>query len=266
MLKTFSILLLFSYSAMSMPNSFEVWFLSPDSKEAYLPERLLDKGVEIKKSVAQSNLQCQRMGEYCFDPQVGLYKMGGKKEILRDSDYTVIDKLEDHSDKRVAQGKEFKDTNCSGSGLFSMFCSKEKSKLKQAKLEIWIDTSSTMKQVDFEGYDQQCKRESFLRLLTTKCSFNEDAKVYIFDETKKQLGRMDRVCLNAGLNNSDRIIRDIKTSKASHLIVITDIFEASEKLINFVETTDVGLVKGIESPMFASDLKTHIPRLKKKCL
>lgn len=266
MMKLFSILLFISGSAMSMPKSFEIWFLSPDKKEAFLPSKFLEKKIEFNKSVAQGKLQCQRMGEHCFDPQVGLYKLGDKEEVIRDSDYTVVDELEDHSDKRVATGKAIEESVCDDSGLFSMFCNGKSSKeVKAAKFEIWVDTSSTMKQVDFAGYDEQCKRESFLRLIMTKCSFNKQAKVYIFDETKKQLGSMDRVCLNAGLNNADRIIRDIKISKTPHLVVITDIYEASEKLINFVETSTGGKVRGIESPMYASDLKKHVSPLQKKC-
>ncbi|MEX1099496.1 MAG: hypothetical protein WEB87_03655 [Bacteriovoracaceae bacterium] len=215
-----------------------------------------------------NNLQCQPMGDYCFDPQAGLYKMGDKDKIQQAADYSSVDSLEDYSDKRKALGKEREKADCSKGGFFELFCNEGKGAKKvSAKLELWIDTSSTMKQVDFAGYDDKmCQRESFLRLLSQECSFNQEMQVYAFNEVKKQLGKMDAVCLNSGLNNRDKIIRDIKISKAKHLIVVTDIYEADETLINFVESSGVGSVKGLKDPMFAADLKAQVKPLQKKCL
>ncbi|MCO4754564.1 MAG: hypothetical protein KC478_08775 [Bacteriovoracaceae bacterium] len=267
MIKLGLLFLFLSSSLMAMPKSFEIWFLSPDKREVFLPSKHLQKNIQYFRPVAQNDLQCQPMGEYCFDPQVGMYKLDDKNQVQANVDYTAADSLEDYSNKRVAKGSERKQASCEDGDFFSLFCNEGKAQSpKSAKVEVWVDTSSTMKQVDFAGYDTQCKRESFLRLITQDCSFNEEVKVYIFDEVKKQLGRMDRVCLNAGLNNRDRIIRDIKISKAAHLIIITDIFEADEKLLNFVETAGVGSVKGIEKPMYAADLKKFAPQLQKKCL
>lgn len=54
----------------SAPSVIEVWFLSAP-KTSNLESVLKEKNKTVK--LAQ-NLQCQPMGEYCFDPQFGLYK------------------------------------------------------------------------------------------------------------------------------------------------------------------------------------------------
>ncbi len=123
-----------------------------------------------------------------------------------------------------------------------------------------------MKQVDFAGHDKMCQREAFLRLVNRDCGFNQEMKVMGFNEAKKQLGTMQSVCLNHGLNSRDRLIRDIKNSDADHLVVITDIFEADETIINFIETSIGGSYKGVEKPIYASDLKAMAGDVRKKCL
>lgn len=266
-MKIFVLILFASLSTWAMPKKFEIWFLSPDTARSAIDSLPGEKGFLHSSLYAQSSLQCQPMGDYCFDPQVGMYRPGEEPLESATTDYRAADEMENHGYERKATGEERKDAVCDKDNLFDLFCAKSKSEKKsEAKFELWIDISSSMKQVDFPGFDQMCQRESFLRLLARDCSFNEKMQVYGFNEAKKQLGTMDSVCLNHGLNNRDRIIRDIKASDAKHLIVITDIFEADETLLNFVETSGGGSVKGVEKPMYAGDLKAQASGLRKKCL
>ena len=266
-MKFFVLGFLATLSAWAMPKKFEIWFLSPDQAQAAVL-KLESKGALSFKPLAQASLQCQPMGDYCFDPQVGMYKPGDKPLDNAPSDYSAADQLEDYKYERKATGDELKNATCDKNNLFDIFCGQAKTSKKKdiAKFEIWFDISSSMKQVDFPGFDKMCQRESFLRLLARDCSFNEEMQIHGFNEAKKQLGTIDSVCLNHGLNNRERIIRDIKASNAKHLIVITDIYEAEETLLNFVETSGAGSVKGVEKPLYAGDLKSLAGDLLKKCL
>ena len=88
-----ALLFTFSFNAMAKPKHFEVWFLSVDTV-SWL-EQVLPK-TKYSKQIA-TNLQCQQMGEYCFDPQVGLYKKGEEsKHIDEAAAYDSIDKQENY--------------------------------------------------------------------------------------------------------------------------------------------------------------------------
>lgn len=263
MKKIFLLLLLISNYAWAYPKHLEVWFLSID-RSAFLNPLL----PSTQYSPMTAKLQCQQMGDYCFDPQVGLYKIGEDKKIQEEMDYQAMDKLEKYDNIDPAKSVDRKIITCDKDGyFFDVFCGKAKSKgyKKKEKLEVWVDISSTMKQVDFDGFDSMCMRESFLRNLNAKCPLNEKMKVYMFDENRKELGAFDRVCLNAGLNQVKRIMRDIKTSKAKNLIIITDIFEASAEFVDFIEGKAKGIARGIDKPIYAKDLKKDIDRMQKMC-
>lgn len=264
MKKTLSLLLFVSVSAWGYPKHLEVWFLSIDRTS--FVEELIPK-TQFSPLYSRQKLQCQQMGDYCFDPQVGLYKRGEGDKVEEALDYQQMDKLEEYSDAGQASSIDREFIKCDkDSSFFDVFCGKaKKQKMSKSKLEIWVDISSTMKQVDFDGFDKMCRRESFLRTINDKCPLNKKMKVYMFDESRRELGAFDRVCLNAGLNQVDRIIRDIKTSKAKNLIIITDIFEADEKFINFIEVDAKGLVRGVDKPLYAKDIKKDIDRMYKMC-
>lgn len=264
MKKIFLLLLLTSNIAWAYPKHLEVWFLSID-RTSFI-DNLLPK-TQYSQMISRQKLQCQQMGDYCFDPQVGLYKLGDGDQVEEALDYQEIDKLESYSDAGEASSLDREFIKCDkNASFFDVFCGKAKKSPKdKSKLEIWVDISSTMKQVDFAGFDQMCKRESFLRAINSQCPLNQKMKVYMFDESKKELGAFDRVCLNAGLNQVKRIMRDIKASKAKNLIIITDIFEATEEFINFIEIDAKGITRGVEKPLYAKDIKKDIDRMYKMC-
>lgn len=263
----FVILLNLPLLAYSMPKKLEVWFISvTNNKQAINHLKKIDK-INNYRQIAQSKRQCQPMGEYCFDPQIGLYKKNGNNDILELSDYSITDSNEKYESFDAGKGAGREMIECEKGNFFDLYCGKAKAVKKglQEKLTLWIDVSSTMKQVDFEGYDKTCKREMMLKKLDRTCPFSQEMKVYIFNETRKELGMMDRVCLNSGLNRTDRMMDDIKINNSKHLIVITDIYEASEEFIDFVEASGVGTVKGINKPLYAQDLYDEVPRLAKSC-
>ena len=258
------ILISLTFNVYALPKRVEVWFLSID-KTSWLDN--LNKS-RFGQKIAQRNLQCQVMGEYCFDPQVGLYKRGEEQGAQDEIDMGEIEKSQTYDFLEPHKGHEKNMIQCDkNSNFFDIFCGKAKKKLISGKtnLEIWVDVSSTMKQVDFDGFNSECKRERFLKDLTLSCPLNQKMKVYFFEEFRKEAGPLDRVCLSGGLNNMKRIIQDVENSKADNVIIITDIFEAEDKFISAIENTGRGIIKGLKKPIYATDLKGELERVRKLC-
>ena len=262
--KVILLILILTQFAFGAPKKLEVWFLSLD-KTAFIKEIIPQTKF---LSMLASNYKCQPMGDYCFDPQIGLYKEDKNKKIIKARDYSNLDSKEEF--KEEGEYKEGIYDPCKEMGHFNIFCGKtnkknSKAKVPKHKLEIWVDISSTMRQIDFKNHETPCFRETFLKRVNKKCSLNEKMKVYIFDESRKELGNFDRVCLNSGLNRVDRLMKDIKSSKAKNLVIITDIYEAKAEFIDFIENEMGGTTKGIKSPVYAKSIVDDVSRIQKMC-
>ena len=246
----------------ALPDHIEVWFLSVD-KTAQLEKLLQSETTQIK--VAQA-IQCQPMGDYCFDPQVGLYKPGDDKKAKETVLYEELDTTKKYKNPDSATSLDRQMINCEGEQAFDIFCGKALADNKKyPPFEIWIDISGTMKEVDFSGHDQTCRRESFVRGLANSCPFNQKMAIHIFNESKKESGNMSDVCLNYGLNEIDRLIDSIKTTKAKQLLIITDIYEAHERFVDFIEFTGKGTIRGLKKPFYAKNMKDQIKSLSRFC-
>lgn len=241
--------------------------MSIDKSSVY--KQFEPKAKSSYRELAQSDsLQCQPMGEYCFDPQIGLYKKGEEP--------TAADSQVDHSALEKGKKYDFMETgdsvhrnlvDCDKKNQFDIFCgsTRKKAKSENIQLEVWVDISSTMKQVDFSGFENKCSREIFLERLNATCPINQKMKVYYFNESRKEAGTFDRVCLSNGLNNMKRIISDVKKlDKKRNLIIVTDIFEANQSFISEIESLG-GKVKGLDEPVYAKDLVNDLSRLGKLC-
>lgn len=246
------LMLLYTNLVFAMPKHFEVWFLSNDST-AFLDNIQLQK--KYSTQFAQSYLQCQPMGEYCFDPQVGLYKPDEKGKVQEEMDYSLTEKMEVYNDLPVSQSIDRELITCDKGIFFDIFCGEAKvAKESDIKLQIWVDVSSTMKQVDGALPNDICGRQRFINAVESKCPLNQKLDVHIFTESKKQIDTVDRVCLSYGLNEVERLMKQIEESTVDHLIIITDIFEASQRFISFIENTPKGSHRGIDSPFTAKDM------------
>jgi len=243
------------------PKHFEVWFLGVDSTRS----TLLETDIKYSKNIAQG-LQCQPMGEYCFDPQVGLYKKGDEIQMQDIVDYSEIQKNEKYDFMKPAESVDREMINCDEASFFDVFCGKAQKAMKQgkSKLEVWIDTSSTMRQVDYGGFDKKCSRERFLEDLSQTCPMNKKMKVYTFEEHRKELGAFDRTCISGGLNDMKRLMQDLEASEAENVIIITDIFEAEVSFIEVIESRG-GVIKGLDKPIYANQIHKELQRVRKLC-
>jgi hypothetical protein len=249
---------LFCARSFALPDKFEVWFLS-------VPKvGLLENSRNL---YVQNNLQCQPMGDYCFDPQVGLYKKGSESEVQEELDLSIVESQKNYDFMEVPKKMEREMVNCDEASFFDIFCgkSKKKKKLEISELEIWVDTSSTMKQVDFDGFDKKCSRQLFLESLRQTCTSPMKTKFYLFESFRKEAGALDGACINSGLNEMKRIVQDLNVSKAKNVIIITDIFEAQEDFINEIERSGHGSIRGLDKPLYSKDIREELSRIRSFC-
>lgn len=154
-------------------------------------------------------------------------------------------KLKAETDKN--RTKSYTDSSmvdCRKGNYFDIFCGKErKEKAKDANLEVWIDTSSSLKNIDPTDKTGGCRRRSLAVSLKTQCG--SDVDLYAFHTQKNYQSSVENFCHSYGLNDEKRLMRWIKESDAKHLIVITDIGEYTAKISDFV-TENNGYIRGAE--------------------
>jgi hypothetical protein len=252
------LLLSFTSSLFAAPRELEVWFLSAN-KKAELEQLIRHRPFVMLARTAE--LQCQEMGDFCFDPQYGLYK---KDDAGAEVDVSRVDTAKT-PEIPVAKSVERDLIDCDPKNYFDVFCGKAK-KAMQAnyKLDIWIDTSSSMREMDFSDKEGGCFRKSMMKRLDESCGFNEKVNVMMFDTGLKQAGSMDALCNNQGLNDMKRLMDWIEHSDAKKLVVITDIYEFHKDFSDFVEKKN-GKFRGDKDVMVASQLLDMVDGLARSC-
>lgn len=248
----------FSLSVFAAPKEVEVWFLS-NQKTSQLDEILNRPSVKFRTLTAE--LQCQPMGDYCFDPQYGLYKKDDASAEMVAADNLEKDGPSIPSGKSVERDL----INCDPKNYFDVFCGKaRKEPEKQANLEIWIDTSSSMKEFDYSDKEGGCYRKSLIKQLDDTCGFNQKVNVMMFDTSIKEAGSMLQLCNNQGLNDYKRLIDWIERSNARKLIVVTDIYEFHKEFSDYIEGLN-GKFRGDKDPLTAKDMLNLVDELAKSC-
>ncbi len=257
-MKIYLLFLFISFTAIASPQEIEVWFLS-NSKTSLLDNILnrQDHGFHL----VTAKLQCQEVGDYCFDPQYGLYKKDDASREL--ADLSQIDKSGSTIPSAQSIGRDM--ISCDKSHYFDVFCGKATGENKtEAKLDLWIDTSSSMREFDYTQKDGSCYRKSLVSKLDSACGFNQKVNVMMFDTTIKQAGSIDQLCLNQGLNDYKRLMDWIERSEAKKLIVITDIYELHKDFADFIEKKN-GKILGDKDPISAKELEGMASSISKNC-
>lgn len=253
------LMLLFTFNhAFAVPMQLEVWFLS-SYKKAEVQKMILEKQFIMGPMTAR--LECQEMGDLCFDPQYGLYKrddagLGGESQPV---------KFENAPSIPAAKSVERDLIDCDPKNHFDIFCGKsQKDAQANYKLELWIDTSSSMREMDFSDKEGGCYRKSLVKKLDKSCGFNQKVNVMVFDTSIKQAGSMESLCNNQGLNDTKRMIDWIERSNAKKLIIITDINEYTKTFSDYIESKN-GKFRGEKNPLSASELTDLSDELIKMC-
>lgn len=257
MIKCF-LLLLMSTSALAAPQQIEVWLVS-NRKVADL-NRLLNRPYYVMRAPT-AELACQEMGDYCFDPQVGLYKK---------DDVTTRPEIEEVVEKQIdgltPKGTLDRDLiSCDPKNFFDVFCGKaRKEPARSVGFELWIDTSGSMKEFDFSDASGGCFRKSMVARLDAKCGFNQQVNVMTFDTSIRQASSMNDLCNSQGLNDYKRLIDWIERSEARRLVIITDIYELQKEFADYIESKN-GIFRGDKDPMTAAQLLGLVEHLEGLC-
>lgn len=215
----------FSTSLWAMPKKFEIWALKVDRNEN------VTKLISKKNFIAQNCIQ--KIGDECFDPQVGIYTENEKKKV-----------------DEVTEVKVEPFAKCDPNNKFDIFCGKEgKIEKKNQKQEVWVSTAKSMQVVDGE-----CARASFLKQVAQSCR----PAISVFDSSKKELGTFQDACVSKGEPNTERLIDNIKNSKASKLVVILDISQVTQEIRDFVALSNG---KGTIKELLAKELPKNVTTL-----
>lgn len=245
-------------TATAAPKEVEVWFLS-NAKTALLLE-LLDRPAYVYRA-RTAQLECQEMGDYCFDPQYGLYKKNDSGPVD-----VPTDKILNQGPVIPAAASVDRElVTCDGTNRFDIFCGKARSAAGAApKLDLWIDTSSSMKEFDYQQKDGSCHRRALVKALDNVCGFNQRVNVMMFDTSIKQAGTMDQLCTNQGLNDYKRLMDWIERSDANKLVIITDIYEFHKEFSDFIESKH-GKFRGDKEALSGKQLADLADELSKSC-
>lgn len=238
-----------------------MWFIS-NSKVSLLNE-LLNRPQYVYRAPT-AELQCQPMGDYCFDPQFGLYK---KDDANPEAPETVdTKKIEtDGPNIPAAKSVERELIDCDPKNYFDVFCGKAKKEVQAAaKFDLWIDTSSSMREFDPQDKEGSCFRKSLANQIDNVCGFNQKVNVMQFDTSIKQAGGPDSLCTNQGLNDFKRLIDWIERSEVKKLVIITDIYEFHKEFADYIESKH-GKFRGDKDPLTAKQMADLADELAKSC-
>jgi len=249
------------------PKSVEFWFL----KEPVVAQLLkhIEKIDHYKfgnKLAMNSHYECAPMGGGCFHPQLGFVDKAPMFEKM------VINESTDDSKKGVEvktfSNEENYEVTCDNNYLFDIFCGnavkESKSKESNASVEIWVDISSSFKNVDYSKTADNCFRRKFIHKVLNECK-REKVDVSIFNTSIKELGAMDTLCINHGTNNVPRLVDWVEASNAKRLIVITDVSEIGAELSEYLEEINA-VSKGADTKDFLSkELMQEVKRVVSYC-
>ncbi len=240
------------------PDIVEVWFLTAPS-HAFLKELKDPAMVQFfsKKIVARTD-ECIVMGDGCFHPQFGFLEGDAMKEVKEDS-----------MRKNKFEGIHSEGTgiiDCKKGDFFDIFCGKSKKRGASfnfsKKMELWVDTSSSFRAIDYSKEANFCGRQKLIKKLREGC---KNLSVSIYNISKKELGRSSGACTSHGTNDTKRLVQWIESSSAKQLIIITDTNEMSSKLSAYLMSIDAD-IKGLGvKPLTAASMYNQADRLLKIC-
>ncbi len=258
------LILLIPFQVWAMPENLEVWFVQKSRKVVSL-----DSSIEV----AQNSYQCIKVGENCFDPQIGLYdpkklEKSGEIEIPEaafDDEWEELEKnsrnYEDLSSLDVLKRSAHK---CDDTTYFDVFCGKAKRfETKKIELEVFIDGTESMGRIDSADLKKECFRSSLARRIFDSC---EAANIYTFHHSRTKIHNPQQACVAQSITDDDRLIQWIKSSNAKRLVVITEKTEVGKKFVDFAYMNQADFRgEKLGEELLIQQLPGEITRLKKSC-
>lgn len=238
------------------PQKIEMIFLSPNKKAALF--QLLDQYKKIKMAAytAQTDEKCVPMGDGCFHPQLGYIEK--KPEAPR------VQVEQAPNEVKTFNSLETSLVNCDKGNHFDIFCGKESDEKKKfAQTEVWIDTSSSLREVDYGKDGSSCARRTFMNEVQSACKGNVNFSVY--NTALKEVGDHSSACLNYGTNDEKRLVKWIKESSAKTLLIVTDIDELSPEMRALLEENGAKMIGDGTTAFTTSNLIEYAKEFSKHC-
>ncbi len=255
---------IFSLSIWGDAGNIHVYFLSRPGVKGTL-HNLSPVPRFTYSAIAQVNLKeeefkCEPFGEGCFHPQLGYIEEQGKVMKARER------KLKDVEVKTI-NAEEVNLIDCDKEYYFDMYCGQANKKNAQKSVpshfELWVDVSSSMRQVDFSSDQSYCERRRIVAKLKDSCKGKVD--IYSFNTSRKSLGQLENACLNHGTNDGGRIVKWLKQTDAKNVVIITDVDEYIGEFREYLDLVGAKITGiGVE-PFFAENLYSSIDKFSSFC-
>ena len=249
---------LFSVASFATPEKLEVIFLSHSYvnqiHELLKPKfRFYKHNVVIAMEEAKKN--CVPMGDGCFHPQYGFIEDETKEKPIEKPKKVEL---------KTINALETNLVECRDGNYFDIFCGKAQKIAESAPIQIWVDISSSMKNVDSNINSPTCYRKTFINNILDQCPKNS-VDVSVYNNVLKLMGSSETLCLSYGMNSPNRFKEWIEASKSKHLFVITDIDEMNQEMAQFLEKHGAK-IKGVGAKDFsAKNLDEYAKEFIKTC-
>ncbi len=250
------LLLLWPCLVMAAPLEIEVYFLTPPAAaqwERYLAPRL--NGMRVAQA-------CEPVGDYCLDPVIGLYPRNGKAPEEKEPKFEIDEGL---PQLPTSTSVDRSLVNCDAKYAFDIFCGEARPEKKvgaASGLEVWVDTSSSMRGIDPGDGKGSCQRAAFLESLLAACGKKRPV-LKGFDTSIRNIDAASS-CVSQGLNDAKRMIEWMEESTAKKLIFITDVYEYQAELSQYLESKHAKL-HGDRGTFPASKMMDMVVELAKAC-
>lgn len=218
--------------ALAVPGEVHFFFISPES--AVLLKRMDFKIKFSNTFLSQATTaeeECVPMGDGCFNPQIGFVEGDAG-----------AGKVEEVKALKTINAEDVSLVNCDKDNYFDIYCGKARAGAKPSGVEFWIDTSSSMRSIDYSPDPAFCERRTLASKIRNSCGTRVD--IHIFDTSKKQAGSLDTVCQNYGLNNQKKLIQWIEESRAKAVYILTDKDEFSIELRDYLNSVSAKIYGG----------------------
>lgn len=183
-------------------------------------------------------------------------------------DFSDAENTENKIDLDSVNSEFTHNLDCKEQEFFDIYCGKankiKKKGPSQRKggFEVWIDTSTSMRDSDYQFKSGTCFREDFAKRLRAKCG---GVQLYQYASSKKQVGSISTLCENHEQNNLGRFKKWLKESTADSVLIITDAGSVDLEFQQLIDSLG-GKMTGIEDRMIgAKHLKDYVDQYQKVC-
>ncbi len=270
------VFIFYAADLLAMPKKLEVIFLSRNQKTSLL--RYFDEShypLMLGQLVEWDTSECVPMGDGCFHPQHGFIEEKPtplKKEksnfLRKEIDDEKRKALDEELNQEELKLKTFNSmdidmVDCKEGPYFDIFCGKATHRPRPEKVELWVDTSASMRDVDYSKDLEFCDRRKMITKVLDQCALS--ATVSVFNTSRMMIGSRHQVCQSLGLNDGKRAVDWIKGSNAEFLLLVTDVEEYVGEFREFLDSVGAK-IHGIGiNPLYSDYLIKYSDEIIKNC-